>query len=113
MSVSKIIAVVGATGATAGGLAPRSWPIPAAATPAEPSPGTRDRPQPAPCPSRAPRWSRPIWDDYDSLVRAFDGADAVFCMTNFFETFSAEQETHRPRTRRGRRRGAAGGLVDG
>ena len=32
-------------------------------------------------------------DDYDSLVRAFDGADGAFCMTNFFETFSAEQET--------------------
>ena len=32
-------------------------------------------------------------DDYDSLVRAFDGAYGVFCMTNFFVTFSAEQET--------------------
>lgn len=31
-------------------------------------------------------------DDVESLKRAFDGADAVFCVTNYWEYFSVERE---------------------
>jgi uncharacterized protein YbjT (DUF2867 family) len=31
-------------------------------------------------------------DDVESLTRAFSGADAAFCMTNFWEHFSVERE---------------------
>ncbi len=31
-------------------------------------------------------------DDVESLKRAFDGADAVFCLTNYWEHFSVERE---------------------
>jgi len=93
MSAAKIIAVVGATGATAGGLA--------RAILSHPDDGyacraiTRD---PGSAAARAlseqgATLVQADLDDYDSLVRAFDGADAAFCMTNFFVTFSAELET--------------------
>ena len=93
MSAAKIIAVVGATGATAGGLA--------RAILSHPDDGyacraiTRD-PGSAAARALSEQGATGVQadlDDYDSLVRAFDGADAAFCMTNFFYTFSAEQET--------------------
>ena len=92
MSVTKIIAVVGATGATAGGLA--------RAIMSDPDSGyacraiTRE-PESAAARALADHGAtvlRADLDDYDSLVRAFDGAYGAFCMTNFFEHFSAEQE---------------------
>ena len=92
MSVTKIIAVVGATGATAGGLA--------RAIMSDPDSGyacraiTRE-PESAAARTLADHGAtvlRADLDDYDSLVRAFDGAYGAFCMTNFFEHFSAEQE---------------------
>ena len=93
MPVTKTIAVVGATGATAGGLA--------RAILSDPDDGyacravARDPASPA---ARAlsdhgATVVKADLDDYDSLVRAFDGAYGVFCMTNFFRNFSAEQET--------------------
>ena len=93
MSVTKIIAVVGATGATAGGLA--------RAILSDPDGGyacraiTRD-PGSAAARALSEQGATVVkadLDDYDSLVRAFDGAYGAFCMTNFFVTFSAEQET--------------------
>ena len=91
MSV-KTIAVVGATGATAGGLA--------RAILSDPEGGyacraiTRD-PESAAARTLSEQGAtvvRADLDDYDSLVRAFDGAYGAFCMTNFFVHFSAEQE---------------------
>ncbi len=93
MSVTKIIAVVGATGATAGGLA--------RAIVSDPNGGfacraiTRD-PESAAARAMADEGATVIkadWDEYDSLARAFDGAYGAFCMTNYFQRFSAEQET--------------------
>ena len=93
MSATKTIAVVGATGATAGGLA--------RAILSDPDGGyacraiTRD-PRSAAARALSDQGATVVkadLDDYDSLVRAFDGADGAFCMTNFFETFSAERET--------------------
>jgi len=93
MSAAKIIAVVGATGATAGGLA--------RAILSHPDDGyacraiTRD-PGSAAARALSEQGATVVQadlDDYDSLVRAFDGAYGAFCMTNFFHTFSAELET--------------------
>ena len=92
MSAIKTIAVVGATGATAGGLA--------RAILSDPEGGyacraiTRD-PESAAARALSEQGAavvRADLDDYDSLVRAFSGAYGVFCMTNFFVHFSAEQE---------------------
>jgi len=93
MSVTKTIAVVGATGATAGGLA--------RAILSDPGGGyacraiTRD-PESAAARALSAQGATVVkadLDDYDSLVSAFDGAAGAFCMTNFFVNFSAEQET--------------------
>ena len=93
MSATKTIAVVGATGATAGGLARAILSDPADRYVCRAI--TRD-PGSAAAQALADQGAEVVQadlDDYDSLVRAFDGADGAFCMTNFFVTFSAEQET--------------------
>ena len=93
MSATKTIAVIGATGATAGGLA--------RAILSDPEGGyncraiTRD-PESAAARALSDQGAtvvRADLDDYDSLARAFDGAYGVFCMTNYFVTSSAQQET--------------------
>jgi uncharacterized protein YbjT (DUF2867 family) len=93
MSATNTIAIVGATGATAGGLA--------RAILTDPESGyacraiTRD-PNSAAARTLSDQGAtvvRADLDDYDSLVRAFDGAYGAFCMTNFFEHYSAEHET--------------------
>ena len=70
----------------------RSCPIPTAATPAGPSPGIPESAAARALSDQGATVVRADLDDYDSLVRAFDGAYGAFCMTNFFVTFSAEQE---------------------
>ena len=93
MSITQTIAVVGATGATAGGLA--------RAILADPDGGytcraiTRDTNSAAAhaLSDQGATVVRADLDDYNSLVRAFDGAYGAFCMTNYFEHFSAEHET--------------------
>ena len=116
MSVTKIIAVVGATGATAGGLA--------RAILSHPDDGyacraiTRD-PGSAAARALSEQGATVVQadlDDYDSLVRAFDGADAAFCMTNFFYDLlrrAGDAAGREPGAGGRRGRGAAGGLVDG
>ena len=103
MSAAKIIAVVGATGATAGGLA--------RAILSHPDDGyacraiTRD-PGSAAARALSEQGATVVQadlDDYDSLVRAFDGAYGAFCMTNFFSPSPPSWRRSRPRTRHGRR----------
>ncbi|HEY5785644.1 MAG TPA: NmrA family NAD(P)-binding protein, partial [Microlunatus sp.] len=85
MSETKTIAVVGAAGATSGGLA--------RAILADPSGGYACRAitrTPDSAAARALAYEgatvvRADLDDVDSLVAAFDGAYGVFCMTSFFE----------------------------
>ena len=92
MSMIKTIAVVGATGATAGGLV--------RAILSDPDVGYACRaitryPESAAARALSDQGATVVkadLDDYDSLVRAFDGAYGAFCMTNFFVHFSAEQE---------------------
>jgi uncharacterized protein YbjT (DUF2867 family) len=97
MADKKVIAVVGATGAQGGGLA--------RAILADPSSGfacraiTRD-----PSKDKAQALAREgavvvqaDLDDADSLKKAFAGAYGAYCVTNFWEHFSAEKETAQAR----------------
>jgi uncharacterized protein YbjT (DUF2867 family) len=92
MEKRKIIAVVGATGAQGGGLA--------RAILADPDGGfacraiTRDagKDQAKALASRGAEVVTADLDDVESLKRAFAGAYAAYCVTNFWEHFSAEKE---------------------
>ena len=92
MSESKLIAVVGATGAQGGGLA--------RAILDDPDGGFRCRaltrnPGSDAARALADRGAEVVQadlDDVDSLKRAFDGAYGAFCVTNFWEHFSPEKE---------------------
>ena len=92
MSQRKIVAVVGATGAQGGGLA--------RAILADPDGGFAARaltrkPDADAARSLAQKGAQVVACDLDqpeSLKRAFDGADAAFCVTNYWEHFSPERE---------------------
>ncbi|MBU1236522.1 MAG: NmrA/HSCARG family protein [Gammaproteobacteria bacterium] len=92
MSEKKIIAVMGATGAQGGGLVramlanPGSGFVPRAVTRKPDSDKAR---------ALAGLGAEVVAGDADdpaSLERAFAGAHGVFCVTNFWEHFSAERE---------------------
>src|SRR5215212_1991517 len=92
MANSKVIAVVGATGAQGGGLA--------RAILADPPGGfacraiTRD-PNKDAARALAAKGAEVVQadlDDVESLKKAFGGAYGAFCVTNFWEHFSAEKE---------------------
>src|SRR5206468_7920388 len=89
---NKVIAVTGATGAQGGGLA--------RAILSDPSGGfacramTRD-PNKDTARALAVRGAEVVradMDDVESLKKAFAGAHGVYCVTNFWEHFSAEKE---------------------
>jgi uncharacterized protein YbjT (DUF2867 family) len=88
----KIVAIVGATGAQGGGLA--------RAVLADPAGGFSVRaltrhPGAAPARALAARGADIVAADLDraeTLNRAFEGADAAFCVTNFWEHHSPERE---------------------
>lgn len=92
MSRSRIIAVVGATGAQGGGLA--------RAILADPSGGFAVRaitrhPDSDKAKTLAAAGAQVVAADLDdeaSLVRAFEGAHGAYCVTNFWEHFSPERE---------------------
>jgi len=92
MTDGKTIAVVGATGAQGGGLA--------RAILSDPSGGfacraiTRDpgKEQARALADRGAEVVKADLDDVASLEKAFAGAHGAFCVTNFWEHFSAEKE---------------------
>jgi uncharacterized protein YbjT (DUF2867 family) len=92
MAAKKIIAVVGATGAQGGGLA--------RAILADPSGGFAARaltrkPDSANARELAARGAEVVACDLDdpaSVERAFAGAHAAYCVTNYWEHFSVERE---------------------
>lgn len=92
MSGSKIIAVVGATGAQGGGLArailsePRGGFSVRALTRHPESGAARD------LAARGARVVAADLDDAASVREAFEGAWGAFCVTNFWEHFSPERE---------------------
>jgi uncharacterized protein YbjT (DUF2867 family) len=90
---NKVIAVVGATGAQGGGLA--------RAILSDPSGGftcraiTRDpsKDKAKELAAKGAEVVRADIDDVESMKKAFSGAYGAFCVTNFWEHFSAEKET--------------------
>ena len=92
MSQRRIIGVVGATGAQGGGLA--------RAILADPNGGFAARaltrkPDSDAARELARKGAQVVacdLDQPDSVKRAFDGADAVYCVTNYWEHFSPERE---------------------
>jgi len=92
MANSKVIAVTGATGSQGGGLA--------RAILADPSGGfacraiTRDpnKDKARELAAKGAEVVRADMDDVESLKKAFAGAHGVYCVTNFWEHFSAEKE---------------------
>jgi uncharacterized protein YbjT (DUF2867 family) len=89
----KTIAVIGATGATAGGLARAILNDPPGGYACRVVTRTPDSPAARSLADLGATVVRADADDQDSLVRAFDGAEAAFCMTTTWEHFSAERET--------------------
>lgn len=92
MSDKKIIAVIGATGAQGGGLvraiaADRHGPFIARAITRDP-----DSDKAQALVRRGVEVVAGNTDDESSLVRAFAGAYGAFCVTNYWEHFSAERE---------------------
>src|SRR5437868_7882341 len=92
MADKKIIAIVGATGSQGGGLCQ--------AILADPNGGfaaraiTRD-PNKDKAKALAAKGAEVVkadLDDLESLKKAFAGAHGVYCVTNFWEHFSAEKE---------------------
>jgi len=92
MAERRIVAVVGSTGAQGGGLA--------RAILADPNGGFTARaltrkPDGEAARALAQKGAQVVACDLDqpeSLKRAFDGADAAFCVTNYWEHFSPERE---------------------
>jgi uncharacterized protein YbjT (DUF2867 family) len=92
MGNNKVIAVTGATGSQGGGLA--------RAILADPSGGfacraiTRDpsKDKARELAAKGAEVVRADMDDVESLKKAFAGAHGVYCVTNFWEHFSAEKE---------------------
>lgn len=92
MSERKIIAVVGATGAQGGGLVRAILDDPNggfAARAITRDPGKDNAKALA---GRGAEVVKADLDDVDSLTRAFTGAYGAYCVTNFWEHFSAEKE---------------------
>jgi uncharacterized protein YbjT (DUF2867 family) len=93
MSENKTIAVVGATGATAGGLARAILTDPGGGFTCRAITRTPDSAAARALADLGATVVRADMDDVDSLVDAFDGAYGAFCMTTFWEHLSPQQET--------------------
>jgi uncharacterized protein YbjT (DUF2867 family) len=91
MAGAKTIAIVGATGAQGGGLAravlAAEGPFRARALTRTPDSEAAQRLE-----SMGAEVVQADLDDVSSLVRAFEGAHGAFCLTNFWEHMSADQE---------------------
>ncbi len=92
MTDTKTIAVVGAAGATGGGLARAILADPAGGYACRAITRTPDSAAARALAARGATVVRADLDDVDSLVAAFEGAYGAFCLTQFFEHFDAERE---------------------
>jgi uncharacterized protein YbjT (DUF2867 family) len=93
MTETKTIAVIGATGATAGGLARAILADPDGGFTCRAITRTPDSPAARALADLGATVVQADMDDTDSLVAAFDGAYGAFCMTTFWEHFSPQRET--------------------
>ena len=89
---TKTIAVVGAAGATGGGLARAILADPEGGYSCRAITRTPDSAAARTLADRGATVVRADLDDVDSLISAFDGAYGAFCLTSFFEHFDAERE---------------------
>ena len=89
---SRIIAVVGAAGATGGGLARAILADPAGGYACRAITRTPDSSAARALADQGATVVRADLDDADSLAAAFEGAHGAFCLTSFFEHFDAERE---------------------
>ena len=89
---TKIIAVVGAAGATGGGLARAILADPAGGYACRAITRTPSSTAALALADQGATVVRADLDDADSLAAAFDGAYGAFCLTSFFEHFDAERE---------------------
>ena len=100
--------MVGAAGATGGGLARAILADPEGGYACRAITRTPDSAAARALADQGATVVRADLDDVDSLVAAFEGAYGAFCLTSFFEHFDAEREAHPGRQpgpgRRGRRR---------
>src|SRR4051794_35466361 len=90
--MSQVIAVVGATGAQGGGLARAIFDDPQSGFLARAITRHPDSKNARALAARGAEVVAADLDDEESLVRAFAGADAAFCVTNYWEHFSPERE---------------------
>ena len=89
---TKIIAVVGAAGATGGGLARAILADPVGGYACRAITRTPNSSAARALADQGATVVRADLDDADSLVAAFEGAYGAFCLTSFFEHFDAERE---------------------
>jgi uncharacterized protein YbjT (DUF2867 family) len=92
MAEKKILAVAGATGAQGGGLARAALADPAGGYAVR---ALTRKPDSDAARELARRGAEVVACDLDdpaSVVRALSGADAVYCVTNYWEHFSVERE---------------------
>lgn len=92
MSESKVIAVVGATGAQGGGLVRAILDDPSGGFAARALTRNPDSPAARELAARGAEVVAADVDDPASLVRAFDGAWGAFCVTFYWEHFSPAKE---------------------
>lgn len=92
MADSRVIAVVGATGAQGGGLARAILDDPDGGFRCRALTRNPDSDNARELARRGAEVVRADLDDVGSLGRAFDGAYGAFCVTNFWEHFSPEKE---------------------
>lgn len=103
----KVMAVVGATGAQGGGMARALLDDPDGTWVCRAITRNPDSDAARRLAERGAQIVRADLDDQDSLTKAFEGAYGAFCMTNFFEHFSADKELEQA-TNLARAAGAAG-----
>src|SRR5262245_62107584 len=92
MADKKIIAVAGATGAQGGGLARAILNDPDGGFAARALTRNPDSDNAKALAAAGAEVVQADLDDEASLTRAFDGAYGAYCLTNFWEHFSAEKE---------------------
>jgi uncharacterized protein YbjT (DUF2867 family) len=92
MADKKMIAVVGATGAQGGGVARSILDDPDGTLACRALTRNAASDAASALAERGAEVVQADLDDADSLTRAFEGAYGAYCMTNFFEHFSADKE---------------------
>ena len=93
MANKKVIAVIGATGAQGGGLCDAILSDPAGGFACRAITRDPSKDKARALAARGAEVVKADLDDLDSLKNAFAGAYGAYCVTNFWEHFSAEKET--------------------